>query len=190
MSVTPERLESSFGELMLARTGSDAQRQALIYGDLKRIAHRVNGNVNPGPTMQTTALLHEAWARLVGVDVSSVEDRSQFMALAATVMHRVAVDHIRERLAKKRGGDVPKISFDEAWQQAANGEPDQLVLNLHEGLKQLEQFAPELAELVEQLFFVGLTQQDIAELRGVSDRTVRRDWRKARAWLYQFLSDD
>lgn len=190
MSVAAEELQSAFSRLALEQTGSDEQRQALVYEDLRRIAHRVSGKVNTGETLQTTALLHEAWMRLGGVDTSAIEDKRQFMALAATVMHRVAVDYIRERVAKKRGGDVQKISFDEAWQQAEGGQPDQLVLSLHEGLEKMKTFAPPLAELVELLFFVGLTQQEVAELRGVSDRTVRRDWRKARAWLYQFLNDE
>lgn len=188
MSVTVGQLQSSFVELVLERTGSDAQHQALIYEDLKRIAHRVSGRVNTGETLQTTALLHEAWLKLKDADTSALESRRRFMGLAATIMHRIAVDHIRERVAQKRGGDVQHLSFDEAWQRAGDGEPDGLIMGLHEGLEALKEFAPELAELVEFLFFVGLTQKDVAELRGVSDRTVRRDWRKARALLYQFLN--
>jgi len=188
MSVTAEILQSTFSDLALEQTGSDEQRQALIYADLKLIAHRISGKLNTGDTLRTTALLHEAWIRLDGVDPDTIETRRHFMALAATVMHRVAVDHIRGRVAQKRGGDRQQVSFEDAWQQAKADQPDQLILNLHEALEEMKQFAPELAVLVEQLFFVGLTQQDIAEIRGVSDRTVRRDWRKARAWLYQFMN--
>ena len=146
MSVTAEQLQRSFDELVRERTGSDAQSQALIYEDLKRIAHRVSGRVNTGETLQTTALLHEAWLQLKGADTSGVEDRQRFMALAATIMHRIAVDHIRERVALKRGGDAPHVSFDEAWQSAADGEPDGLILRLHEGLEELKAFAVKIRQ--------------------------------------------
>lgn len=189
MSVTAARLQEVFDELALELTGSNAQRQALVYHDLKQIARRISGRVQPGYTLQTTALLHEAWERLAGADLADVAERQQFMALAATIMHRVAVDHVRERVAQKRGGNVVKIPLDEAWQQADDGQPDELILQLHDGLSRFAEFAPDLAQLVELLFFVGLTQKEIAELRDVSESTVRRDWRKARAWLYRDLSE-
>jgi len=188
MSVTVSQLQTMFDTLALEQTGSDAQRQALLYQELKQIARRVSGKVQPGQTFQTTAILHEAWERLSGADLSDVEHRRQFMAMAATIMHRVAVDHVRARVSKKRGGDVIKVPLEEAWQKADGTEPDALVLGLHEGLERLAEFAPELSQLAELLFFVGLTQREIAQLRGVSESTVRRDWRKARAWLYRDLA--
>ncbi|MEM9531672.1 MAG: ECF-type sigma factor [Pseudomonadota bacterium] len=189
MSVSADRLRQVFEAVALERTGSRGQREALIYQDLKLIARRISGKVQPGATLATTALLHEAWERLAGADLSEIHQKRQFLALAATIMHRVAVDHVRGRVSKKRGGGSARVPLDEAWQQADNGEPDELLLQLHEGLTQLKKLAPDLAELTEQLFFVGLTQKEIAELRGVAEITVRRDWRKARAWLYRHLGD-
>ena len=189
MLINPDRLLAVFDEVALEKTGSKAQRQALVYQDLKVIARRVSGKIKPGDTLATTALLHGAWSRLAGADLSEINQRRQFLALAATVMHRVAVDHVRERVSQKRGGKVIKVSLDDAWQLADDGEPDELVLQLHSALTELATFAPELAELAEQLFFVGLSQKDVAEIRSVSEITVRRDWRKARAWLYRHLDN-
>ena len=166
MSVSVSNLQTMFERLALEQTGSDAQRQALLYQELKQIARRVSGKVQPGQTFQTTAILHEAWERLDGADLSEIHHRRQFMAMAATIMHRVAVDHVRARVSKKRGGDVVKVPLEEAWQKADGAEPDELVLALHEGLKRLMEFAPSLAQLAELLFFVGLTQKEIAQLRG------------------------
>ncbi|MEM1089314.1 MAG: ECF-type sigma factor [Pseudomonadota bacterium] len=188
MSINPDQLHKVFETVALERTGSHGQREALIYQDLKLIAKRVSGRVQPGATLATTALLHEAWERLAGTDLSAVRQRRQFLSLAATIMHRVAVDHVRKRVSRKRGGHASRISLDLAWQQASAGDPDELLLQLHDGLIELKKLAPDLAELTEQLFFVGMTQKEVAELRGVSEITVRREWRKARAWLYRELS--
>ncbi len=190
MSLTAEQLQEAFEAVALETTGSRLQQQALIYDDLKRIARWVTGRVVSGETLRTTALLHEAWMRIHDSDQSSIESKQQFMSWAATIMHRVAVDHIRARAAKKRGGDLKQIPFDEAQQLAQTDQPDALILHLHEGLEAMKQFSPSLAELVELLFFVGLTQQEVAELRGSSERTIRRDWRKARAWLFRFLNEE
>ena len=190
MSVSDTALQDMFCQLALERTGGDAQRQALVYNDLKRMARRVSGSMQLGVTLQTTALLHEAWARLAQADLSELTERRQFMGMAATVMHRIAVDHVRARSSQKRGGDRRFVAFEEAWQQAVNGEPDDLVVGLHEALTALQEVAPDLVELAQLLFFVGLTQQQVAELRDVSLSTVRRDWRRVRAWLYRYLSAD
>ena len=190
MSVTATQLESRFAELALERTGSDTQRRAMVYADLKRIAHRVSGRVNPGDTLQTTALLHEAWLQLAEVDTSELESRNQFLGMAATVIHRIAVDHVREKTALKRGGDWQRVPFETAQALADQGQPDELVLSLHEAIERIRHAAPQSARMVELLFFVGLTHHELAQLWGKSQRTIRREWRKARALLYQALHGD
>ncbi|MDJ0657440.1 MAG: ECF-type sigma factor [Xanthomonadales bacterium] len=189
MSVAVDDITRVFQQLLESQTGSSQQASALLYADLKRMARRIGGRFESGETLRTTALLHEAYLRLAGVPEADIGNREQFFALAATVMHRIAVDHVRMRKAAKRGGDVQKVSFEEAAHRSSEGDPDDLILGLDMALQELSAFAPELARLVELLFFVGISQQDVATMRGVSERTVRREWRKARAWLYRFMSD-
>ncbi len=185
-----ESLLADFNQLRLETTGSPDQARALLYEDLKRLAHRIGNEFNSGETLRTTALLHEAYARLAAGKADTPENRSEVMALMATVMRRVAVDHIRSSTAAKRGGRLQRVTLAEAAARSAAGDPDDLILGMDEALAQLQQFAPELARLVELLFFVGLSQAEVAQLEGVSERSVRRSWRKARAWLYRLMSDD
>ncbi|MEM9530244.1 MAG: ECF-type sigma factor [Pseudomonadota bacterium] len=174
--------------LQLQTTGSPQQAQALLYDDLKRLARRISGEFHSGETLRTTALLHEAYARLAGGKPPDLKDRREALALMATVMRRVAVDHIRARTAAKRGGELKRVPLEEAAALSQSGSPDELILGLDHALEQLNTFAPELARLVELLFFVGLSQAEVAELEATSERSVRRNWRKARAWLHRLMS--
>lgn len=184
------KFQQCFADVASEHTGSKQQRQALLYADLKKIAHRVCRAIKPGETLQTTALLHETWIRLNGFSPGAMDSETEFLELAATVMHRIAVDCVRRRLSLKRGGGQVHCTFEDAWHRAREGEPDDLILQLDEGLEALKSFAPELAELVQLVFFAGLTQAEIAQYRGVSERTIRRSWRKAQAFLYHYLSPD
>ncbi len=184
-----DQMLSSFLSLHRRDTGSAEQANALLYEDLKRLASRIGNEFNSGETLRTTALLHEAYARLAGNKRPPDSDRGATMALMATVMRRVAVDHIRNVTAAKRGGQFSRITLDEAAARSRAGAPDDLILGVDEALDQLHQFAPQLARLVELLFFVGLSQNEVAELDGISERSVRRNWRKARAWLYRLMSE-
>lgn len=183
-------LLADLNRLQLETTGSPEQASALLYEDLKRMARRISSEFSASETLRTTALLHEAYARLAGGHRKDLPDKRSMMALMATVMRRVAVDHIRATTAAKRGGNMQRVTLAEAAARSAAGDPDELILGVDDSLAQLQKFAPDLARLVELLFFVGLSQAEVAELEGSSERSVRRNWRKARAWLYRLMSED
>lgn len=159
-----------------------AELFAAVYGELKRLAH---GQLARGPrgTLSTTALVHEAYLKLRG---SSVGDREHFLALAARAMRQVLVDYARERRAAKRGGGLARVSLDgEAL--AVETLVDE-VLAVDTALARLEAVDERLARLVEWRYFGGMTDVEIAAALGVTDRTLRRDWLKARAFLYRELA--
>jgi RNA polymerase sigma factor (TIGR02999 family) len=167
------------------RGASDRLFEA-VYAELRRIARRQRAAAAPMATLSTTALVHEAYLKLSGEARWSVEDRRHFFALAARAMRHVLVDHVRRRGRLKRGGGAVALDL-EALEVAAPDRGDELVA-LDEALDRLEAVEPELARLVEWRFFAGLSVEEIAELTGISDRTVKRRWRAARAFLYQDLA--
>jgi len=161
----------------------DALRKlfAAVYDELKRLAHRQLA-VSPNPTINTTGLVHETYLKLVQPDRLRLNDRGHFFATAARAMRQIVVDHARRRLADKRGAAVQPVTLDE--QIGADAlDPSQLV-HLDDALWRLQQLEPRLAELVELRFFAGLSVEQVAELRDVAPRTVIRDWRRARAYLF------
>jgi len=154
---------------------------AAVYDELKRLAHRQLA-VSPNPTINTTGLVHETYLKLVQPDRLRLNDRGHFFATAARAMRQIVVDHARRRLADKRGAAVQPVTLDE--QIGADAlDPSQLV-HLDDALWRLQQLEPRLAELVELRFFAGLSVEQVAELRDVAPRTVIRDWRRARAYLF------
>jgi RNA polymerase sigma factor (TIGR02999 family) len=167
------------------RGASDRLFEA-VYAELRRIARRQRAAAAPSATLSTTALVHEAYLKLSGEARWTVEDRRHFFALAARAMRHVLVDHVRRRGRLKRGGGALALEL-EAEEVAAPDRGEELVA-LDEALGRLESVEPELAQLVEWRFFAGLSVEEIAELVGVSDRTVKRRWRSARAFLYQDLA--
>lgn len=167
------------------RGASDRLFEA-VYAELRRIARRQRAASAPMATLSTTALVHEAYLKLSGEARWSVEDRRHFFALAARAMRHVLVDHVRRRGRLKRGGGALALDL-EAEEVAAPDRGEELVA-LDEALGRLESVEPDLAQLVEWRFFAGLSVEEIAELTGVSDRTVKRRWRSARAFLYQDLA--
>lgn len=175
--------------LRRARSGErDALDQIfpLLYGELSRMARRHLAGQPRGRTLTTTALVHEVYLRLVDQQKARFEDRAQFFAYAARVMRSVLVDQARSRSARKRGGDWIPTTLDErnlpVEQQA------DLLLAIHEALTALAEQDEGLATLVECRFFGGMSDDELAQVLGVSDRTVRRDWLKARTWLHSRLS--
>jgi RNA polymerase sigma factor (TIGR02999 family) len=166
----------------------------LVYADLAAIAHRQLGLETAGHTLSTTAVVHEAYLRLVDQTHAQWADRVQFFAVAAHVMRRLLVDHARRHGAARRGGPhLRAISF-EALEAAddgslAAGERADVLLAVDEALERLAVLDPRQARVVECRFFGGLTEEETAEALGVTARTVARDWVKARGWLYQELSD-
>ncbi len=160
----------------------------LVYADLRRIAHAHLARQGGSPTLNTTALVHEAFLKLVDQTQVSWEDRGHFLAVYSVVMRNLLIDLARQRKAKKRGGDQQRISLD-LVELRIDDQAEQL-LALNEAMDRLTDFSPRLARVVECRFFGGLTELETAQALQVTDRTVRRDWVKARALLYQMLEED
>ena len=159
----------------------------LVYDELRRVAHRQLGRERPGHTLSTTALVHEAYLRLVDQTRARWVDRAHFFAVAAGVMRRILVDYARRFRAAKRGGDAQHVDLDLA--QVSLDERSEVLINLDEALGRLAELNPRLSQVVECRFFGGMTEEETAEALGVTDRTVRRDWIKAKAWLSRELQD-
>lgn len=157
----------------------------LVYDALRRIAHRQLSGERPEQTLRTTALVHESYLRLVDQTRTRWEDRAQFFAIAARVMRRILVDHARRHHAAKRQG--LEVSLDEDALVAAE-RADTLVA-LDEALTRLAEIDERVARVVECRFFAGLTEEETAEALGVTARTVRRDWVKAKGWLYRAMRE-
>jgi RNA polymerase sigma factor (TIGR02999 family) len=177
-------------ELLLALREGDRQPLdrlvPLLYDELHRIAHRELRR-RGGGSLRTTGLIHEAYLKLVDQTRIEVQDRAHFLALAATAMRHIVIDHARSRQALKRGGDWRQISFDDAA-LAAEQRPGSL-LALDQALERLERFDGRLCRVVECRFFAGLTIEETATALEISPRTVDRTWRKAKAWLYREMHE-
>jgi RNA polymerase sigma factor (TIGR02999 family) len=166
----------------------------LVYTDLAGIAHRQLGLEAGGHTLCTTALVHEAYLRLVDQTRARWTDRAQFFAVAARVMRRVLVDHARRHRAARRGGPSARSASLDALGRADAGslatvDRADALLALDEALERLATLDVRQARVVECRFFAGLTEAETAEALGVTSRTVTRDWIKARGWLFQELRD-
>jgi RNA polymerase sigma factor (TIGR02999 family) len=157
----------------------------LAYHELRAIAHYRLAAQRPGGTLSTTALVNEAYLKLVDQSRVRWNDRAHFLALASLAMRHVLVDRARERSTLKRGGERQRIDLDNA-KLPVDAEPDALV-QLDDAMKQLAVFEPRLARVVECKFFGGLTEQETADALGLTVRTVQRDWVKARVLLRRLL---
>jgi RNA polymerase sigma factor (TIGR02999 family) len=157
----------------------------LVYDQLRDLARSQLRHERPDHTLQPTALVHEAYLRLSAQREAAGANRSQFFSLAARLMRRVLVDHARARLAAKRGGPAPRLSI-EGLDIELHSEPVDL-LDLDRALDRLTAAFERPGRIVEMRFFAGLEVEEIAALLGVSDRTVKRDWSFARAWLLREL---
>ncbi len=158
----------------------------VVYAELKRIAAARMRGERPDHTLQPTALVHEAFLRLVGNGSTAFEGRAHFLNAASTVMRRVLVDHARARNAAKRGAAL-RVTLDEAL--AAAPMPDVEMLALDQALERLAAAEPRWARVVELRFFGGLEVAEAAEVLGVSVATAKRDWQFARTWLAKELGD-
>jgi len=160
----------------------------LIQPELHRLAHHYMSRERPGHTLQTTALLNEAYLRLVDNPKRNWQNRAHFTAAAAQLMRRIMVDRARERRALKRGGDAIKVSLDEA--ALVSEQRAEELLALDEALEKLAAQDPRKSQIVELRYFGGLTTEEAAAFLKISHRTVRREWRMAKAWLYCALSGE
>ena len=158
----------------------------LIHEELRRLAHHYMSHERPGHTLQTTALVNEAYLRLVNRKGVHWQNRAHFFAIAATLMRSILVDHARSHAYAKRGGDARKITIDEAM--IVSQERAAEVVALDDVLKQLANFDPQQSRIVELRFFGGLTIDETAEVLGLSPATIKREWSTARAWLYRELN--
>jgi RNA polymerase sigma factor (TIGR02999 family) len=156
-----------------------------IYPELRRRAALCLRNERPNHTLQPTALVNEVYMRLLGPRKVDWQSRSHFFAVASRVMRRILVDHAREHRSEKRGGGAPILELTDIG--ALTDEQFDLVLAVHEALLRLSALDERQAQIVEMKFFGGLTEAEIALVLGVSDRTVKRDWAMARAWLHSEL---
>ncbi len=155
----------------------------LVHDELHRLAHRLMRREQAGHVLQTTALINEAYIRLVDTDNVRWADRSHFFAISATVMRRILVDFARARQARKREAIRLKAPVDLERLQVAAPRPDADVVALDDALRSLAMFDPRGARVVELRYFGGLTVEESAEVLGVSPKTVKRDWAAAKAWL-------
>jgi len=157
------------------------QLMPLVYSELHRLAHRHIKKERPGHTLQTSALLNEAFLRLVDQRDVQWQGRAHFYSIAAQMMRRILVDYARSRRFAKRGGDAQQISFDEELVVSRQLSAD--VLQLHDSLNELANIDERKSKIVELKFFGGLSIEETAEVLGVSPGTVMRDWTLAKAWL-------
>ena len=157
-----------------------------VYDELRRIAHQRLVKHRPGQTLNTTALVHEAYLRLVDQTQVDWQDRAHFFAVASRSMRFIIIDYVRARTAEKRGGAQGDVPLDDV-QVAAADERAADLLTLNDALEQLSAANERLCQLVEYRFFGGLTYKEIAEVTGRSIPTVKRDWARARTWLYRAL---
>jgi RNA polymerase sigma factor (TIGR02999 family) len=164
----------------------------VIYGELRRIASSQIRRERPDHTLAPTALVHELYLRLVDQRRATWQHRAQFFGVAAQLMRRILVDHARERQATKRGGSATRVSLEYALEEseaagAAHGSDALEVLAVDEALNRLARLDADQARIVELRFFAGLTVEETAHLLNRSPRTIKREWRLARAWLYREL---
>ena len=156
-----------------------AELLPLMYEDVRSLARRERRRVRAGVTMQTTALVHEAYLKLLSA--ARFNDRQHFLRASSLAMRHILINHARDRMAGKRGGGAHHIALEEAGDISVDEAA--VLIEINDALGRLAQLSPRLAQIVECRFFAGFTDEQTAQALGLTDRTVRRDWVKARAWL-------
>ena len=195
MNHTQETIARLLEELKSGDRGALDELFALLYKELKDLAGRHRRRWHGNHTLDTTALLHESYVKLVGRSTIDVESRAHFLALAARAMRHILCDYARERGARKRGGGLERLPLD-ALEGRARGpivfteDQSNTLLALDEALGRLARIDPRQGEVVECRFFGGLTIEETAAALGVSPRTVKRDWAMAQAWLHREMRAD
>jgi RNA polymerase sigma-70 factor, ECF subfamily len=165
-----------------------AKLTPLVYGELRRIAHRYAHKERNGRTLQTTALVNEAYLRLAGQQATEWKDRAHFFAVTARIMRHILIDHARRRQFVRHGGDLQRVSLEQASTMSMQRAAELLVLD--EALAELARLDQRKSQVVELRYFGGLSLEETAEVMNVSVMTVRRDWRAAKAWLYKAVTRD
>jgi len=164
----------------------------LVYDEIRRIAHRYVQREREGQTLQTTALVNEAYLRLAGSANISWQNRAHFYAVTAQVMRRILIDHARRRQYVKHGGETQRVAFEDAVSEVALMSQPRAseLLALDEALDELARLDPRKSRVVELRYFGGLSLEETAKVLNVSLMTVRRDWRAAKAWLFRRMKDE
>ena len=190
MKNDPPRQEHEITQLLAAwREGNQAaldELYPLVYDELHRLARRYMSKERKGHTLQTTALINEAYVRLVDQRNVQWANRSHFFAISAQIMRRILIDHARRHAYAKRGGGARPVSLDETA-VLAQGDFSEFI-RLDEALKSLAQLDPRRSQVVELRYFGGLNNEEIAGVLNISENTVIRDWNMARAWLHRQLT--
>ncbi len=169
--------------------GNAAERLIpFVYDELRRLARQYLQRERPDHTLQATGLVHEAYLRLVDQNSVTWQNRAHFFGVAAQAMRRILVDHARSHHAEKRGGEREKLEFDE--ELLPSGERAVDLIALDEALRELETFDARQSQIVELRFFGGLTNEEIGEALDISPRTIKREWRLAKAWLRRQISGE
>ena len=161
-----------------------AELLPLMYEDVRSLARRERRRVRAGVTMQTTALVHEAYLKLLSA--ARFNDRQHFLRASSLAMRHILINHARDRMADKRGGGANHVALEDA--EDISVDEATVLIEINEALGRLAQLSPRLAQIVECRFFAGFTDEQTAQALGLTDRTVRRDWVKARAWLRREMS--
>ena len=167
--------------------GAEDRLMPLVYAELRRMAASRLRRERADHTLQATALVNETYLRLIEIDTIDWQSRSHFFALAAKLMRRILVDHARARRARKRGGSRESINLDDVL--VFTTPRSEQMIALDDALNRLGTYDPRQGQIVELRFFGGLSEEEIAAHLGISVRTVKRDWRMAKAWLYKELSE-
>ena len=176
---------AKLSELSAGRREAWDELMPIVYGELKRMAHRHLRGERPGHTLNTTAIVHEAYLKLVNIDQLQWRDRAHFFAMASRAMRRILIDHARTRSRDKRGGGWTKVTLDDAFMVAEERAEDLIALD--EALTRLESVNERQCRVVECRFFGGMSIQETAEAIGISAASVKRDWMVTRAWLNREL---
>jgi RNA polymerase sigma factor (TIGR02999 family) len=187
-SSTRQEVTQLLGDWSRGDQGALEKLFPLVQPELHRLAHHYMSRERAGHTLQTTAILNEAYLRLVENTQPPWQNRTHFVAAAAQLMRRIMVDHARERHSLKRGGGALRVTLDEAaWVAETRSEE---LLALDEALEQLAAQDPRKSQIVELRYFGGLTVEETAEFLKLSPRTVEREWTMAKAWLYRALTEE
>ncbi len=178
-------------QLLLAWSRGDSsaleQLLPLVDAELRRLAHAYMRRENPAHTLQTSALVNEAYLRLVDQQHVQWQNRAHFFGITAQLMRRILLDHARGHARTKRGGNARLVPLDDA--ATVSGQKAAELIALDDALMELERFDARKSRLVELRFFGGLSNEEVAEVMGLSLRTVEREWQKAKAWLHQALTE-
>src|SRR5262249_32485763 len=179
-------------QLLIAWSQGDAraleQLTPLVYAEMRKLAHRYMTRERNGHTLQTTALVHEAFLRLLGAPQENWQNRAHFYAIAAQMMRRILVDHARANSRAKRGGETTRIALEEVDYLVSEPPLDLDFIALDTALEKLAEIDPRRSRVVELRFFGGLSVEETAYVLQVAPDTIVRDWRVAKAWLFRYLN--